>query len=107
MAFPCSASCVSVTLRRPWLYFRPGRTATAWPGHWISADLGALGFIPKSEQREVIRSAFNLIFSGGVYISHEILKSENPSPQEPKMTSGAAGTRPLKPADLGLTGRQV
>ena len=70
-------------------------------------DLGALGFIPKSEQREVIRSALNLIFSGGVYIPHEILKSENPSPQEPKLTSGAAGTRPLKPADLGLTGRQV
>jgi len=70
-------------------------------------DLGALGFIPKSEQREVIRSAFNLIFSGGVYIPHEILKSENPSPWEPKLTSGAAGTRPLKPADLGLTGRQV
>ena len=70
-------------------------------------DLGALGFIPKSEQREVILSAFKLIFSGGVYIPHEILMSEKPSPQKPKLTCGAASTRPLKPADLGLTRRQV
>jgi len=31
-------------------------------------DLGAIGFIPKSAQREVMLSAFNLIFSGGIYI---------------------------------------
>ncbi len=31
-------------------------------------DLGALGFIPKSAQREIMLSAFNLIFSGGIYV---------------------------------------
>jgi DNA-binding NarL/FixJ family response regulator len=36
-------------------------------------NLGALGFIPKSSQREVMLSAFNLIFSGGIYIPPEIL----------------------------------
>ena len=38
-------------------------------------DLGALGFIPKSASREVMLSAFNLIFSGGVYVPAEILAS--------------------------------
>ena len=36
-------------------------------------DLGALGFIPKSAQREVMLSAFNLIFAGGIYIPPDIL----------------------------------
>src|SRR5262249_10002157 len=31
-------------------------------------DLGALGFIPKSGQREVMLSALQLVFAGGVYI---------------------------------------
>jgi DNA-binding NarL/FixJ family response regulator len=33
-------------------------------------DLGALGFIPKSGQREVMLSAFNLIFSGAASTFH-------------------------------------
>src|SRR5262245_58232055 len=36
-------------------------------------DLGALGFIPKSAQREVMISALNLIFAGGIYVPPEIL----------------------------------
>lgn len=40
-------------------------------------NLGALGFIPKSVSREVMISAFNLIFSGGVYIPPEILAAKN------------------------------
>src|SRR3954470_18870592 len=35
-------------------------------------DLGAVGFIPKSSQREVMLSAFNLIFAGGIYIPPQI-----------------------------------
>ena len=42
-------------------------------------DLGALGFIPKSGQREVMLSAFNLIFSGGLYIPPEILNRREPA----------------------------
>jgi len=30
-------------------------------------DLGALGFIPKSGQREVMLSALQLVFAGGIY----------------------------------------
>jgi DNA-binding NarL/FixJ family response regulator len=58
-------------------------------------DLGALGFIPKSGQREVMLSAFNLIFSGGIYIPPEILNRREPA-------TAKAGA-----ADLGLTERQM
>jgi DNA-binding NarL/FixJ family response regulator len=69
-------------------------------------DLGALGFIPKSAQREVMLAALELVFAGGIYIPPEIL-----SPQEP----GASDSDPQPPADtprapprdLGLTDRQL
>ena len=66
-------------------------------------DLGALGFIPKSGQREVMLSAFNLIFSGGVYIPPEILNRREPA------TAPRAAPPPSKAgaADLGLTERQM
>src|SRR5215510_4120160 len=56
-------------------------------------DLGAIGFIPKSAQREVMLSALNLIFSGGIYIPPEILDRRQATPT-------SAQTRPassLKP----------
>jgi DNA-binding NarL/FixJ family response regulator len=68
-------------------------------------DLGAVGFIPKSAKREVLLGAFNLIFSGGVYIPAEILERRQPGgaapapPPVPK-TEASAG-------DLGLTERQA
>ena len=58
-------------------------------------DHGALGFIPKSAGREVMTSALNLVFSGGVYIPPEILGTPNAATPQPS------------PADLGLTERQV
>jgi DNA-binding NarL/FixJ family response regulator len=66
-------------------------------------DLGALGFIPKSGQREVMLSAFNLIFSGGIYIPPEILNRGEPA------TTPRTASAPLKAraADLGLTERQM
>jgi DNA-binding NarL/FixJ family response regulator len=36
-------------------------------------DQGALGFIPKSAQRDVMLSALQLVFAGGVYIPPEFL----------------------------------
>ncbi len=42
-------------------------------------DLGALGFIPKSGQREVMMSALQLVFAGGIYIPPEILTRGDPS----------------------------
>jgi DNA-binding NarL/FixJ family response regulator len=66
-------------------------------------EMGALGFIPKSAPREVMIGAFNLVFSGGMYIPPEILParqslpSQSPPPVEPRASAG----------DLGLTGRQM
>ena len=68
-------------------------------------DLGALGVIPKHSQREVMLSALQLVFSGGIYIPHEILaRVEQPPPQA---SPPRADATPVSPADLGLTGRQV
>jgi len=69
-------------------------------------DLGALGFIPKSSDRDIMLSAFNLIFSGGMYIPPEILvrqeRSAAPSTAEP-----APVPRRASASDLGLTDRQM
>src|SRR5712672_13279 len=69
-------------------------------------DLGALGFIPKSGQREVMLRALQLVFAGGIYIPPEILARDEPS-------AGQSGKPPVanrpavSPADLGLTERQL
>jgi DNA-binding NarL/FixJ family response regulator len=73
-------------------------------------DLGAVGFIPKSGEREVMLSALRLIFSGGVYIPPEILsRTETSHGHSPSAASGRRleGQAPTLPADLGLTARQV
>jgi DNA-binding NarL/FixJ family response regulator len=71
-------------------------------------DLGALGFIPKSGQRDVMLSALRLVFSGGIYIPPEILaRDDPPQPPKPTLTRLGAETARVTPADLGLTGRQL
>ena len=72
-----------------------------------SLDLGALGFIPKSGQREVMVSALQLIFAGGIYIPPEILARDKPSAPEPSEAGPSAGRPQVSPSDLGLTERQV
>jgi DNA-binding NarL/FixJ family response regulator len=69
-------------------------------------DLGALGFIPKSARREVMINAFNLIFSGGMYIPPEILVRHGPAPAQP-VTAPPRSGRQVSAADLGLTERQI
>jgi DNA-binding NarL/FixJ family response regulator len=71
-------------------------------------DLGAVGFIPKSGEREVMLSALRLVFSGGVYIPPAILSRSAP-PAGPSAASGrrADAPAPTLPADVGLTARQV
>ena len=80
--------------------------------HVVKAlDLGAVGFIPKSGEREVMLSALRLVFSGGVYIPPEILSRSEPLPAAPAPSAPAGrrqdGPAPASPADLGLTARQV
>ena len=69
-------------------------------------ELGALGFIPKSSEREVMLSAFKLIFSGGMYIPPEILVRQEPGPARSAAESAPAGRR-ASASDLGLTDRQM
>jgi len=66
-------------------------------------DLGAVGFIPKSASREVMLSAFNLVFSGGMYIPPEILARPTAAPTQPAAESGPPAPR----TELGLTERQL
>jgi DNA-binding NarL/FixJ family response regulator len=70
-------------------------------------DLGALGFIPKSGQREVMVSALQLVFAGGIYIPPEILARDEPSPLQRDDKPPATNRPIVSPADLGLTERQV
>jgi DNA-binding NarL/FixJ family response regulator len=71
-------------------------------------DLGALGFIPKSAPREVMLSALQLVFAGGIYIPPEILSRSEPMPSEaaPRRPAAAALAH-ASPGDLGLTSRQL
>jgi DNA-binding NarL/FixJ family response regulator len=70
-------------------------------------DLGAQGYIPKSAHRDVMRSALQLIFAGGIYIPPEILMHGEPE------GSPSGGKRPgserprATPAELDLTERQL
>jgi DNA-binding NarL/FixJ family response regulator len=69
-------------------------------------DLGAVGFIPKAGQREVMVKALELVFAGGTYIPPEILARDQPSARQCDEKQPA--NRPsVSPADLGLTERQV
>jgi DNA-binding NarL/FixJ family response regulator len=73
-------------------------------------DLGAVGFIPKTGERDVMLSALRLVFSGGVYIPPEILsRTEPPGVTAPSTASGRRleGPAPASPAALGLTARQI
>jgi DNA-binding NarL/FixJ family response regulator len=70
-------------------------------------DLGALGFIPKSGQREVMVGALQLVFAGGIYIPPEILARDKSSAAEPSRTGTAVGRPRASPSDLGLTERQI
>lgn len=70
-------------------------------------DHGAVGFIPKSAGREVMASALNLVFSGGVYIPTEILGSRALDAAASLPRGGVKADPPASPADLGLTERQV
>jgi DNA-binding NarL/FixJ family response regulator len=66
-------------------------------------DLGALGYIPKSARREVMLSALELIFSGGIYVPPEILIR----PPSLPATSTSSASRPRTAAELGVTERQM
>ena len=68
-------------------------------------ELGALGYIPKSAEGDVILNALRLVLSGGIYVPPEILahaelslSAPRPRPTDQTQTS---------PATVGLTDRQL
>src|SRR5437016_10182798 len=63
-------------------------------------DLGALGFIPKTGQREVMLSALQLVFAGGIYIPPEILAHEEPSAAQSPGSRPASDRPRVSPSDL-------
>jgi DNA-binding NarL/FixJ family response regulator len=65
--------------------------------------LGALGFIPKTTEREVMLNAIQLVLSGGIYIPSEILDAEKTIPPRPANKAAA----PRFSGALGLTDRQI
>lgn len=70
-------------------------------------DLGAVGFIPKSGQREVMLSALELVFAGGIYIPPEVLACEEPLHSQSALKQPIADLRGVSPIDTGLTERQL
>ncbi len=68
-------------------------------------DLGALGYIPKSAQSDVILNALRLVISGGIYVPPEILARQEVSIFAPRQPGGDPSG--VLPADVGLTNRQL
>jgi DNA-binding NarL/FixJ family response regulator len=69
-------------------------------------DLGALGFIPKSGQREVMLAALELVFAGGVYIPPQIVSRQEPALSHSAPQAPATDSSRGSPGDHGLTRRQ-
>ena len=70
-------------------------------------SLGAVGFIPKSQALQVLRSALGLVFAGGVYVPSEILTGDESLVSDPKLRCGTRNGNCTRPADLGLSPRQL
>jgi DNA-binding NarL/FixJ family response regulator len=68
--------------------------------------LGAVGFIPKTTSREIMLSALQLVFSGGIYIPPEALDGEL-ALQPTESSKGCCDQVRATPPDLGVTERQL
>jgi DNA-binding NarL/FixJ family response regulator len=72
-----------------------------------SLRLGALGFIPKNTERDVVLNALRLVLSGGIYIPVQALDGAEPGPAQNGSSPSAGDLRSRLPPRLGLTERQL
>jgi DNA-binding NarL/FixJ family response regulator len=70
-------------------------------------DLGALGFIPKNTEREVVLNALRLVLAGGRYIPVEALDGPAPRATADSRCASPDDLRGRLPPGLGLTERQM
>ena len=70
-------------------------------------DLGALAFIPKTGQTEVLLVALQLVLAGGRYFPPEILAGNDPLAPQPLAKPPRTKSPLITPSDLGLTDRQL
>jgi DNA-binding NarL/FixJ family response regulator len=70
-------------------------------------DLGALGFIPKNTEREVVLGALRLVLAGGIYIPRQALDGAAPRAAANGASTSTGNLRERLPPGLGLTERQV
>ncbi|MGH0036059.1 MAG: response regulator transcription factor [Myxococcota bacterium] len=78
-------------------------------------DAGASGFIPKSSSGAVLRSALQLIFSGGLYVPPQALDGSGALRPGRARAGGGSGPLPLTPRQIevarllakGLTNREI
>lgn len=70
-------------------------------------DLGALGFIPKNTERDVVLNALRLVLAGGIYIPVQALDAAAPRAAACGASSPPGDLRDRLPPGLGLTERQM
>lgn len=75
--------------------------------HTVQAALaaGAVGYIPKTEPREIIAGALGLVLAGGVYVPSVALQDVAPAALPAR--AGRPHEGGATPAECGLTGRQL
>lgn len=71
-----------------------------------SLDRGAMGFIPKASNSQLLMGALQLVFANGVYIPPSVLVRPGGSANA-AAASGVSTRTAAQPSELGLTERQV
>jgi len=67
---------------------------------------GAMGFIPKTMNPDLVWSALGLVLAGGIYVPHTVINEQKAAPPPGSRTS-ATTDKSAGLASLGLTDRQV
>jgi DNA-binding NarL/FixJ family response regulator len=72
-----------------------------------SLDRGAMGFIPKASNSQLLMGALQLVFANGVYIPPSVLVRPAGSATNSNATALNHARGATQPSELGLTERQV